>query len=161
MKTYSSTLAWEIPWTEEPRELRSMRSQKRRIGLSTHTRHRLSCSVTCEIFLDQGSNLCLLHWQADSLPLSHLGSPIQGLLAYIWLRIVSLMYVWLSQSDFESRDKFYTLCLLWTPNTQVLRKYFLPEKKVTPFLIVSHTVLSIYQGTTVVDPFLLRPRAKP
>ena len=23
------------------------------------------------IFLDQGSNLCLLHWQADSLPLSH------------------------------------------------------------------------------------------
>ena len=28
------------------------------------------------IFLDQGSNLCLLHWQADSLPLSHQGSPI-------------------------------------------------------------------------------------
>ena len=27
--------------------------------------------------------------------------------------------------------------------------------------LVSHTVLSIYQGTTVVDPFLLRPRAKP
>ena len=25
------------------------------------------------IFLTQGSNLCLLHWQADSLPLSHLG----------------------------------------------------------------------------------------
>ena len=31
-----------------------------------------------EIFLTQGSNpspLCLLHWQADSLPLSHQGSP--------------------------------------------------------------------------------------
>ena len=30
------------------------------------------------IFLTQGSNLCLLHllfWQADSLPLSYLGSP--------------------------------------------------------------------------------------
>ena len=27
------------------------------------------------IFLMQGSNLHLLHWQADSLPLSHLGSP--------------------------------------------------------------------------------------
>ena len=26
------------------------------------------------IFPTQGSNLCLLHWQADSLPLSHLGS---------------------------------------------------------------------------------------
>ena len=27
---------------------------------------RLSCPVACEIFLNQGSNLCLLHWQADS-----------------------------------------------------------------------------------------------
>ena len=32
------------------------------------------------IFLTQGSNLCLLHllhWQADCLPLSHLGSPLK------------------------------------------------------------------------------------
>ena len=28
------------------------------------------------IFLTQGSNLCLLHWQEDSLPLSHQGSPV-------------------------------------------------------------------------------------
>ena len=28
------------------------------------------------IFAIQGSNLCLLHWQADSLPLRHLGRPI-------------------------------------------------------------------------------------
>ena len=35
----------------------------------------LSCSWACGIFLDQGSNLCLLHWQMDSLPLSHQGSP--------------------------------------------------------------------------------------
>ena len=27
------------------------------------------------IFLTQGSNLCLLHWQAGSLPLSHLPKP--------------------------------------------------------------------------------------
>ena len=27
------------------------------------------------IFLTEGSNPCLLHWQADSLPLSHQGSP--------------------------------------------------------------------------------------
>ena len=31
--------------------------------------HGFSCSVACGIFLDRGSNLCLLHWQADSLPL--------------------------------------------------------------------------------------------
>ena len=29
------------------------------------------------IFRTQGSNMPLLHWQADSLPLSHLGSPIR------------------------------------------------------------------------------------
>ena len=33
------------------------------------------CSVTCGILPDQGSNLCLLHWQANSLPLSHQGNP--------------------------------------------------------------------------------------
>ena len=33
----------------------------------------VSCSVLCGIFPDQGSKLCLLHWQADSLPLSHQG----------------------------------------------------------------------------------------
>ena len=27
------------------------------------------------IFLTEGSNPCLLHWQVDSLPLSHQGSP--------------------------------------------------------------------------------------
>ena len=35
----------------------------------------LSCSAACGIFQDQGFNPCLLHWQADSLPLSHEGSP--------------------------------------------------------------------------------------
>ena len=36
---------------------------------------RPSCSAACGIFLDQGSNLCPLHWQADSLPLRHQGIP--------------------------------------------------------------------------------------
>ena len=35
----------------------------------------LSCSTAYEIFLAQGSNPCLLHWQVDSLPLSQQGSP--------------------------------------------------------------------------------------
>ena len=38
--------------------------------------HGLSCSVACGIFPDQGSNPCPLHWQADSQPLRHEGSPI-------------------------------------------------------------------------------------
>ena len=35
----------------------------------------LSCSETCGIFLDKGSNPCPLHWQVDSYPLHHQGSP--------------------------------------------------------------------------------------
>ena len=36
--------------------------------------HGLGCSVARGIFPDQGLNLCLLHWQADSLPVSHQGN---------------------------------------------------------------------------------------
>ena len=39
----------------------------------------LSWSMACGIFPDQGLNLCLLLWQADSLPLSHQGSPVVSL----------------------------------------------------------------------------------
>ena len=34
-----------------------------------------SCSTACGIFPDQGSNPRPLHWQADSQPLRHQGSP--------------------------------------------------------------------------------------
>ena len=42
--------------------------------------HRPSCSAACGIFPDQGSNPCPLHWQADSQPLCHQGSPVTCLL---------------------------------------------------------------------------------
>ena len=35
MATHSSILAWEIPWTEEPGRLQSMRSQRVRHNLVT------------------------------------------------------------------------------------------------------------------------------
>ena len=38
--------------------------------------HGLGCSVACGIVPHQRSNSCLLHWQAQSLPLSHRESPI-------------------------------------------------------------------------------------
>ena len=37
--------------------------------------HGPSRSAACGIFPDQGSNPCPLHWQADSQPLCHQGSP--------------------------------------------------------------------------------------
>ena len=46
----------------------------RRAG-SVVVAHGPSCSAARGIFPDQGSNLCPLHWQADSQPLRHQGSP--------------------------------------------------------------------------------------
>ena len=39
MATHSSTLAWEIPWIEEPRGLQSMRSQRVGHDLQTENAH--------------------------------------------------------------------------------------------------------------------------
>ena len=38
--------------------------------------HGFSCSTACGIFPDQRLNWCPQHWQADSYPLYHQGSPI-------------------------------------------------------------------------------------
>ena len=46
----------------------------RRVG-SVVVAHGPSCSAACGIFPNQGSNQCPLHWQADSQPLRHQGSP--------------------------------------------------------------------------------------
>ena len=71
MAPHPSTLAWRIPWTEEPGGLPSMGSH--RVGHDSSDLaaaavevHRLSCPTACENFLDEGLNLYLLHWQADS-----------------------------------------------------------------------------------------------
>ena len=49
-------------------------TDSRRAG-SVSVAHGPSCSAACGIFPDQGSNPCPLHWQADSQPLRHQGSP--------------------------------------------------------------------------------------
>ena len=56
----------------------------RRAG-SVVVAHGPSCSMACGIFPDQGSNPCPLHWQADSQPLHHQGSPTMLSLIYISL----------------------------------------------------------------------------
>ena len=52
-----------------------LRSTGSRRSGSVVVAHGPSCSVACGIFPDQGSNPCPLHWQADSQPLRHPGSP--------------------------------------------------------------------------------------
>ena len=52
-----------------------LRSTGSRRSGSVIVAHGPICSVACGIFPDQGSNSCLLHWQVDSQPLRHQGSP--------------------------------------------------------------------------------------
>ena len=52
-----------------------LRSTSGRCAGSVVVAHGLSCSAACGIFPDQGPNPCPLHWQADSQPLHHQGSP--------------------------------------------------------------------------------------
>ena len=42
-----------------------LRSTGSKCAVSVAVVHRLSCSVARGTFLDQGTNLCPLHWQAD------------------------------------------------------------------------------------------------
>ena len=52
-----------------------LRSTGSRCAGSVVVAHGPSCSAACGILPDQGSNPCPLHWQADSQPLCHQGSP--------------------------------------------------------------------------------------
>ena len=52
-----------------------LRSTSSRRAGSVIVAHGPSCSAACGIFPDSGSNPCPLHWQADSQPLRHQGSP--------------------------------------------------------------------------------------
>ena len=62
-----------------------LRSTGSRRAGSVVVAHGPSCSTACGILPDQGSNPCSLHWQADSQPLHHQGSPqslVIGLLGF-------------------------------------------------------------------------------
>ena len=52
--------------------------------------HELSRSAECGILPDQGSNPCPLHWQADSQPLHHQGSPKYNILNKVKRNVFSL-----------------------------------------------------------------------
>ena len=67
-----------------------LRSTGSRRAGSVVVAHGLSCSAARGIFPDQGSNPCALHWQADSQPLRHQGSPWLPLL----FKVTSALSCW-------------------------------------------------------------------
>ena len=72
-----------------------LRSTGSRRAGSVTVAHGPSCSAACGIFPDQGANPRPLHWQADSQPLRHQGSP-GSLLIYVkttWHHISTEFYI--------------------------------------------------------------------
>ena len=69
----------------------------------------VSLPMACGIFPDQGSNPCPLHWQADSSPLDHQGSPMffKGLLKKRFLLGSQIEMHWSYRSIYEE------LIFLW------------------------------------------------
>ena len=97
----------------------------RRAG-SVIVAHGPSCSGACGIFPDQGSNLCPLHWQADSQPLCHQGSPcllffklgIIDLQCYISFRCGTLWFnIFVDYTSYKVIIKYwlYSLCCTLHP----------------------------------------------
>ena len=85
----------------------------RRAG-SVVVAHGPSCSAACGIFPDQGSNPCSLHWQADSQPLHHQGSPWLNI--YIHYGMITIILV----SNFPHTKLLqycipYSLCCILHP----------------------------------------------
>ena len=58
MATHSSTLAWKIPWTEEPGRLQSMGSRRVNMTEQLHFHFSVSC-----IGEGNGNPLCVLAWR--------------------------------------------------------------------------------------------------
>ena len=67
----------------------SLRSTGSRRAGSVIVAHGPSRSAARGIFPDQGSNPCPLHWQADSQPLRHRGSPLKLPFYFLFSRVFS------------------------------------------------------------------------
>ena len=76
-----------------------LRSTGSRRAGSVVVAHGPSCSAACGILPDQGSNPRPLHWQADSQPLRHQGSPqllfLNNTNLFIYSFIHSFIYLFL------------------------------------------------------------------
>ena len=87
-----------------------LRSTGSRRAGSVIVAHGLSCSAACGIFPDQGLNPCPLHWQADSQPLRHHGSP---LICFLILHIRHYFYYFILNTCFNLEITFFLKYILW------------------------------------------------
>ena len=109
-RSSSRSAGLSLSW---PLLLRSTGS--RRAG-SVVVAHGPSCSAACGIFPDQGSNPRPLHWQADSKPLRHQGSPWNPLLNS-YLQLLGYWFC-LATLHFLSRLQIFKPQDMWSTSKQ-------------------------------------------
>ena len=88
-----------------------LRSTGSRWAGSVAVAHGPSRSAACGIFPNQGLNPCHLHWQADSQPLRHQGSPLPSFLKDFFCYLI-LFYFWRIFSDVSRIGSFFPFCTL-------------------------------------------------
>ena len=125
------SLSWPLP-------LRSTGS--RRTG-SVVVAHRPSCSAACGIFPDQGSNPCPLHWQADSQPLRHQGSP-----RFLFLSLLILSSIWSALFPILSDALFILLTEFFRSRISVWLFYRVPVS------LVKYFFCSLTSSLTFTEP---------
>ena len=84
-----------------------LRSTGSRHAGSVTVAHGPSCSAACGIFPDQGSNPFPLHWQADSQPQRHQGSPIGRFLSTVSISLLVIDLFIFSLSSWFSLGRLY------------------------------------------------------
>ena len=92
----------------QPLLLRSTGSRRAGSAIVAHGRN---CSAAYGIFPDRGTNPCPLHWQADSQPLHHQGSPVGLFLSNFFLIVCILLILWAPNKNFTMLYPRY-LCIL-------------------------------------------------
>ena len=132
MATHSSTLAWKIPWTEEPGRLQTMGSPGSDTTERLHCHFSLSCNGeengnplpgSClENPWDRGAWWAAIHWVSQSQTrLKRLSSSSSSIILYAQLKVYKL----------PLKIKLQALLKAWSPRV-ILSCFFF-----SPFLFCS------------------------
>ena len=106
-----------------------LRSTGSRRAGSVIVAHWPSCSAARGIFPDQGSNPCPLHWQADSQPLRHQGSPGRWILNHCATREAPVLSFYIfCQIPIASVYRQSILVFCWHPSSKLQPESFPNDK---------------------------------
>ena len=129
-----------------------LRSTGSRRAGSVIVAHGPSRSAACGIFPDQGSNLCPLHWQADSQPLRHQGSPPFLFNEYI-CECVSLWFTFLHKIHTHRMHSVVSACCV--PDSVPLAFCIRRKQRRLCFLEEEFFICVFFSGTQSLLCFLL------